>query len=80
MNAFPSNTEHCFHCRDEAQRKNPADLASLIGTKTVDTADTRALADNLPAMPRALLNVPQADYRPQPNKPTTDTNPKGSQS
>jgi hypothetical protein len=81
VNAFPRNTEHCFHCRDEAQRRNPADLASLIGTKTVDAADTRTLADNLPAMPRALLNVPQADYRPQPtNKPTTDTNPKGQQS
>ena len=79
VNAFPRNPEHCFHCRDEAQRKNPADLASLIGTKNVD-ADTRALADNLPAMPRALLNVPQADYRPQPNNPTTDTNPKGQQS
>ena len=80
VNAFPRNPEHCFHCRDEATRKNPADLASLIGTKNVD-ADTRALADNLPAMPRALLNVPQADYRPQPtNKPTTDTNPKGQQS
>ena len=79
VNAFPRNPEHCFHCRDEATRKNPADLASLIGTKTVD-ADTRALADNLPAMPRALLTVPQADYRPQPNNPTTDTNPKGQQS
>lgn len=79
VNAFPRNPEHCFHCRDEATRKNPADLASLIGTKTVD-ADTRALADNLPAMPQALLNVPQADYRPQPNNPTTDTQPKGQQS
>ena len=80
VNAFPRNPEHCFHCRDEATRKNPADLASLIGTKTVD-ADTRALGDNLPAMPQALLNVPQADYRPQTtNKPTTDTNPKGQQS
>lgn len=80
VNAFPRNTEHCFHCRDEAQRRNHADLASLIGTKTVDAADTRTSADNLPAMPRALLNVPQADYRPQPtNKPTTDTNPKGQQ-
>ena len=79
VNAFPRNPEHCFHCRDEATHKNPADLASLIGTKTVD-ADTRALADTLPAMPRALLNVPQADYRPQPNNPTTDTNQKGQQS
>lgn len=79
VNAFPRNPEHCFHCRDEATRKNPADLASLIGTKNVD-ADTRALADSLPAMPRALLNVPQADYRPQPNNPTTDTTPKGTTS
>lgn len=79
VNAFPRNPEHCFHCRDEAQRKNPADIASLLGTKNVD-ADTRALADNLPAMPQALLNVPQADYRPQPNNPTTDTNQKGQQS
>ena len=79
VNAFPRNPEHCFHCRDEATRKNPADIASLIGTQTVD-ADTRALADSLPAMPRALLNVPQADYRPQPNNPTTDTNQKGQQS
>lgn len=78
-NAFPRNPEHCFHCRDEAQRKNPADLASLLGTKNVD-ADTQQMADNLPAMPRALLNVPQADYRPQPNNPTTDTQPKGTQS
>ena len=80
VNAFPRNPEHCFHCRDEAQRKNPADIASLIGTKTVDAADTRALADSLPAMPRALLTVPQADYRPQPNNPTTDTQPEGTMS
>lgn len=81
VDAFPRDTGHCFHCRDEAQRRNHADLASLIGAKTVDAADTRTSADNLPAMPRALLNVPQADYRPQPaNEPTTDTNPKGRQS
>ena len=80
VNAFPRNTEHCFHCRDEATRKNPADLASLIGTDTgTDMDDTRQqLADRLPAMPRALLKVPQAEYRPQPTN--TQNNDKENQS
>lgn len=76
VDALPRDPRHCFHCRDLAMnQRKPDDIASLIGADTATDMDEtqQQLADRLPAMPRALLKVPQAEYKPQPLiKPTTD--------
>lgn len=81
VDALPRDPRHCFHCRDRAMnRRTPDNIATLIGTDTgTDMDETQQqLADRLPAMPRALLKVPQAEYKPQPT--TTPNNDRETQS
>lgn len=71
-NALPRDPQHCFKCRKAITNPAATDLPSLIGTADDWQAQQEQLADRLPAMPKALLKVPQAQYQPQPINTTTD--------
>lgn len=69
--AMPRDPSHCFTCRD--QLGTPVTLDTFGAEHTPWPVETD-LADSLPDMPRALLKVPQAEYRPctTNNQPTTN--------
>ena len=69
--AMPRDPQHCFNCRDKLS--TPVTLDSFGAERQPRTAEID-LAESLPSMPRALLKVPQAEYRPAPtnNQPTTN--------
>lgn len=66
--AMPRNPQHCFHCQDQ-QQKTPTEFKDF--TKTINEIrkeEHDQLIKQLPDMPIALLNVPQATYQPQEEK------------
>lgn len=72
--ALPRDPAHCFHCRDlMKQAGNRLGDVEAFGAEQTHAAPEPDPAANLPDLPRALLKVPQAEYRPQPNNQPTTT-------